>query len=80
MRASLALLASAALRDPLANARPSSQVEIETRNDQAFSPAVYPSPWMDPEAPGWEDAYAKAKDLVSQLTLLEKVNITTGIG
>lgn len=35
---------------------------------------------MNPEAPGWEGAYAKAKEFVSQLTLLEKVNITTGVG
>ena len=28
----------------------------------------------------WEDAYTKAKDFVTQLTLLEKVNLTTGIG
>jgi beta-glucosidase len=35
---------------------------------------------MDPSAVGWEDAYAKAKDFVSQLTLLEKVNLTTGVG
>jgi len=35
---------------------------------------------MDPEADGWQEAYAKAKDFVSQLTLLEKVNLTTGVG
>jgi beta-glucosidase len=35
---------------------------------------------MNPKAPGWEEAYSKAKDFVSQLTLLEKVNITTGVG
>lgn len=34
---------------------------------------------MDPKAPGWE-AYAKAKAFVSQLTLVEKVNLTTGTG
>ena len=28
----------------------------------------------------WEEAYAKAKEFVSQLTLLEKVNLTTGVG
>jgi hypothetical protein len=44
------------------------------------SPPFYPSPWMDPHADGWVDAYAKAKEFVSQLTLLEKVNLTTGIG
>lgn len=35
---------------------------------------------MSPTATGWEEAYAKAKDFVSQLTLLEKVNLTTGVG
>lgn len=35
---------------------------------------------MDPTAPGWEDAYARAKAFVSLLTLEEKVNITTGVG
>lgn len=35
---------------------------------------------MNPKALGWEESYAKAKDFVSQLTLLEKVNITTGVG
>lgn len=46
----------------------------------ATSEPFYPSPWMDPQAQGWEDAYAKAKAFVSQLTLLEKVNLTTGVG
>ncbi|ROW12591.1 hypothetical protein VMCG_00331 [Cytospora schulzeri] len=35
---------------------------------------------MDPEAEGWADAYTKAKEFVSQMTLLEKVNLTTGVG
>lgn len=35
---------------------------------------------MDPNAPGWEQAYAQAKEFVSGLTLLEKVNLTTGVG
>jgi len=47
--------------------------------DNAFSPPSYPSPWMR-GGNGWQDAYAKAKDFVSQLTLLEKVNLTTGVG
>ncbi|KAK3368598.1 glycoside hydrolase family 3 protein [Podospora didyma] len=51
-----------------------------TKRVPATSDPYYPSPWMDPEADGWEDAYAKAKDFVSQLTLLEKVNLTTGVG
>ena len=44
------------------------------------SPPFYPSPWMKQDTVGWEDAYGKAKDFVSQLTLLEKVNLTTGVG
>ncbi|KAI1810752.1 glycoside hydrolase family 3 protein [Poronia punctata] len=35
---------------------------------------------MRPQAPGWEEAYVKARDFVSQLTLAEKVNLTTGVG
>ena len=46
----------------------------------ATSEPFYPSPWMNPEAQGWQDAYAKARDFVSQLTLMEKVNLTTGVG
>ncbi|KAI2615523.1 glycoside hydrolase family 3 protein [Hypoxylon sp. NC1633] len=46
----------------------------------ASSDPHYPSPWMNPTAQGWEDAYAKAKEFVSQLTLAEKVNLTTGVG
>jgi hypothetical protein len=56
------------------------QVELETRDELAFSPPVYPSPWMNPQADGWKEAYVKAKDFVSQLTLVEKVNLTTGVG
>ena len=39
----------------------------------------YPTPhggWLD----AWKDAYTKAQDLVSQMTLAEKVNITSGVG
>lgn len=35
---------------------------------------------MNPDANGWEDSYSKAKEFVAQLTLLEKVNLTTGVG
>lgn len=52
----------------------------QRQSELAFSPPFYPSPWMDPEADGWADAYAQARDFVSQMTLLEKVNITTGTG
>ncbi|CAH0018396.1 unnamed protein product [Clonostachys rhizophaga] len=63
-----------------ANSETTSQVDHQTRDELAYSEPHYPSPWMDPAAPGWEQAYAKAKDFVSQLTLLEKVNLTTGVG
>ncbi|KAF1816063.1 hypothetical protein P152DRAFT_454310 [Eremomyces bilateralis CBS 781.70] len=43
------------------------------------SPPFYPSPWMDGSG-GWEEAYRKAQKFVKQLTLLEKVNLTTGVG
>jgi hypothetical protein len=43
------------------------------------SPPYYPSPWMDGSG-GWEVAYSKAQAFVRQLTLLEKVNLTTGVG
>lgn len=63
----------------LQSADTSSKVQ-QRQTELAYSPPFYPSPWMDPEADGWADAYAKARDFVSQMTLLEKVNITTGVG
>jgi len=45
----------------------------------ATSPPFYPSPWMDGSG-GWDEAYRKAQAFVRQLTLLEKVNLTTGVG
>jgi beta-glucosidase len=62
------------------NASPVAEAKIEARDDLAYSPPHYPSPWMNPEAVGWEEAYAKAQEFVSHLTLLEKVNLTTGVG
>jgi beta-glucosidase len=41
--------------------------------------AGFPSPWSAGGL-GWDEAYAKAKDFVSGLTLVEKVNLTTGTG
>jgi beta-glucosidase len=46
----------------------------------ATSEPFYPSPWMNPDADGWTEAYARAKEFVSRMTLLEKVNLTTGVG
>lgn len=44
-----------------------------------FSPPFYPSPWGTGSGQ-WADAYSKARAFVGQLTLLEKVNLTTGVG
>lgn len=79
MRSILAFVTLAAAKAIPSN---TSQVDIElsSSDGQAYSPPHYPSPWMNPEAPGWEQAYSRAKDFVSQLTLLEKVNLTTGVG
>lgn len=49
------------------------------QNSGDLSPPSYPSPWMRGGL-GWEEAYQKAQKFVSQLTLLEKVNLTTGVG
>lgn len=43
------------------------------------SPPYYPSPWGEGLG-DWDVAYAKARTFVSQLTLTEKVNLTTGVG
>ncbi|KIW73191.1 hypothetical protein, variant [Phialophora macrospora] len=43
------------------------------------SPPSYPSPWGS-GAGDWAAAYEKARTFVSGLTLMEKVNLTTGTG
>ncbi|KAF8534505.1 glycoside hydrolase family 3 protein [Trichophaea hybrida] len=59
---------------------PSSSPVVDIRHSGGFfSPPWYPTP------PGgttktWETSYKKASALVSQMTLVEKVNITTGLG
>lgn len=57
---------------------PSNSTNSPTLNE-ATSPPYYPSPWMDGSGQ-WAEAYAKAQAFVKQLTLLEKVNLTTGVG
>jgi hypothetical protein len=52
---------------------------VAAQVDGQQSPPSYPSPWMR-GGEGWDDAYAKAQAFVSQLTLLEKINLTTGVG
>lgn len=64
----------------LAQLRKANGCQVVRSEELAYSPPFYPSPWMNPKALGWEEAYVKAKDFVSQLTLLEKVNLTTGVG
>ena len=44
-----------------------------------FSPPYYPSPWGS-GAGEWANAYSRAQAFVSQLTLVEKINLTTGVG
>ncbi|PHH89585.1 hypothetical protein CDD83_5721 [Cordyceps sp. RAO-2017] len=69
-----ALLAAATAQGPAAYQSDGAAPQL------AYSPPHYPSPWMDPKAPGWEESYKRARDFVSQLTLVEKVNLTTGTG
>ncbi|KAK5175165.1 uncharacterized protein LTR77_000302 [Saxophila tyrrhenica] len=47
--------------------------------DDGESEPWYPSP-RGGTVDAWKDAYEKAANLVGQMTLVEKVNITTGIG
>ena len=51
----------------------------ETAVPSPYSPPYFPAPkggWLA----DWADSYAKAAKLVDQMTLAEKVNITTAIG
>lgn len=62
----------------MATASPVELVERQSQ-DPFHSPPYYPAPkggW----APTWAASYAKAQALVSQMTLAEKVNVTTGVG
>ena len=46
------------------------------------SPPKYPSPWVQGAVGGakWAAAITQAQNMVKQMTLLEKVNLTTGVG
>ncbi|KAI1080309.1 glycoside hydrolase family 3 protein [Whalleya microplaca] len=44
-----------------------------------FTPS-FPSPWVSGGPGGWDEALARARDFVRNLTLTEKVNLTTGTG
>lgn len=70
----------AALPLALAQATPVANVSLPTDPlVNAKSPPKYPSPWGSGLG-DWAEAYQKAEAFVSQLTLIEKVNLTTGVG
>ncbi|KAK3942340.1 glycoside hydrolase family 3 protein [Diplogelasinospora grovesii] len=78
MKSAVVLALAASSSSALAGAvKPPQQLN---KRALAHSDPFYPSPWMDPNADGWQAAYAKAKEFVSQMTLMEKVNLTTGVG
>ncbi|KAL2848609.1 glycosyl hydrolase family 3 N terminal domain-containing protein [Aspergillus pseudodeflectus] len=49
------------------------------QDDLASSPPYYPSPWATGQGE-WAEAYNRAVQIVSQMTLDEKVNLTSGTG
>lgn len=51
----------------------------KTSTYDGFSEAWYPTP-KGGTTKTWADSYAKAAEMVSRMSLLEKVNITTGTG
>lgn len=51
----------------------------ESRANACLPQPFYPSPWGTGTGQ-WAAAYEKARNFVNQLTLLEKVNLTTGAG
>lgn len=85
LRASWAILLSF-IFDFAHNLSPVAAVPLDGPNhrrdelpDGHFSPPYYPTPkggWV----PEWLDAYTKAEAVVSNMTLAEKVNLTTGTG
>jgi beta-glucosidase len=54
-------------------------ISVANAQELAFSPPFYPSPWADGQGE-WADAHRRAVEIVSQMTLAEKVNLTTGTG
>ncbi|ODM23820.1 putative beta-glucosidase A [Aspergillus cristatus] len=53
---------------------------VAQAKDLAYSPPYYPSPWADGQPADWSNAYKRAVEIVSNMTLAEKVNLTTGTG
>uniref|UniRef100_A0A060T8N7 beta-glucosidase n=1 Tax=Blastobotrys adeninivorans TaxID=409370 RepID=A0A060T8N7_BLAAD len=56
-------------------------VEFSSLNN-AYSPPYYPAPIGGrlSTAPDWDEAYDRAREFVADLSLVEKVNLTTGVG
>jgi beta-glucosidase len=57
----------------------SNPVVVAGSIENQTSPPKYPSPWTEGLG-DWADAVSRAQAFVSQLTLQEKVNLTTGTG
>ena len=55
---------------------------LPQQNPLPTSAPFYPSPWQDSSisTAQWQIALQKAQRFVAQLTLPEKVNLTTGVG
>jgi hypothetical protein len=63
-------------------------LQLESRSDaqdscptsyNPTSPPSYPSPWQDGSG-DWATAVSKARAFVGKLSILEMVNLTTGVG
>ncbi|KAE8356472.1 putative beta-glucosidase F [Aspergillus coremiiformis] len=64
---------------PGALSSPSAETLASRGSPEFFSPPYYPAPkggWLS----DWASAYKKAHDVVSKMTLAEKVNLTSGTG
>ncbi|KAJ5380945.1 beta-glucosidase [Penicillium cataractarum] len=76
------LLAQAVSSTPVADPRHDDAVHLDQRDSAPEgydSPPYYPTPYGG-WASDWTSAYAKAQQVVSNMTLAEKVNLTTGTG
>jgi beta-glucosidase len=52
---------------------------VEGSSSFQWSPPKYPSPWGEGSG-DWKESYVKARAMVAQLTLEERVNLTSGVG
>lgn len=77
----VALLAQVLAASPVSDAEPE-LVQLDQRDtvpEDYESPPYYPTPhggWLS----DWAEAYSKAQQVVGNMTLAEKVNLTTGTG